>query len=214
MAVSRDPAQFIRDNLRLAPVPGLEHIVLYTAHSGSRLSRLADPDDDDPPAPYWAYPWAGGLALARHFAHNPGAVAGKRVLDLGAGSGLVGIAAAKAGALASAAEIDRYGRAAIGLNAEANKVALPLVEIDIGGPAPAGFDLIVAGDVFYNGQVAARMLPFLERCRDGGLDVLIGDPERRDLPVDRLERVVFYPVSDVGDKRDSAERVGSVYRLG
>ena len=204
------PADFIRQNLRLEPVPSLPDIMLYTAHPGSRLSRLASPDDA---APYWAYPWAGGLALAQHFAAHPAVAADKNVLDLGAGSGLVGIAAGKAGARVSAAEIDPNGRAAIALNAEANGVSLPLVEIALAGPPPSGFDLIAAGDVFYNAGVAALMLPFLLRCRAAGMDVLIGDPDRRDLPMAALERVASYAVGDVGDMREKAERVGSVYRL-
>jgi predicted nicotinamide N-methyase len=209
-----NPSDFIRQNLRLEPVPSLPDIVLYTAHPASRLSRLADPDDDDPPAPYWAYQWAGGLALAHHFAAHPETVAAKRrVLDLGAGSGLVGIAAAKAGAVVSAAEIDPNGLAAIALNAAANDVFLPIVVINIEGPAPVGFDLIAAGDVFYNPEVAKRMLPFLLRCRAAGIDILIGDPDRRDLPRERLERIASYAVGDVGDVRASADRVGTVYRL-
>ena len=205
-----NPADFIVQNLRLEPVPSLPGIRLYTAHPGSRLSRLTTPDDA---APYWAYQWAGGLALAQHFAAHPDVVAGRRVLDLGAGSGLVGIAAAQLGAMASAAEIDANGQAAIALNAAANGVSLPLVEVDIAGAAPDGFDLIAAGDVFYNPDVGERMLPFLERCVAAGIAVLVGDPERRDLPVERLERVASYAVGDVGDARDRAERVGSVYRL-
>lgn len=205
-----NPADFIVENLRLEPVPSLSGIKLYTAHPGSRLSRLTTPDEA---APYWAYQWAGGLALALHFAAHPDVVAGKYVLDLGAGSGLVGIAAAQAGAMASAAEIDPNGRAAIALNAAANGVTLPLVDVDISGDAPDGFDLIAAGDVFYNPEVGKLMLPFLERCVAAGMDVLIGDPERRDLPVTRLERLASYAVGDVGDARDRAERLGSVYRL-
>lgn len=204
------PDAFIRANLHLDAVPALSGIVLYTAHSGSRLSRLATPEDA---APYWAYQWAGGLALAQHFAAHPGMVAGKRVLDLGAGSGLVGIAAARAGGMVSAAEIDPNGRAAIALNAAANDVVVAIVGIDIAGAAPEGFDLIAAGDVFYNPDVGRLMLPFLERCLAAGIDVLIGDPDRRDLPLARLERVASYAVGDVGDARTSAERVGSVYRL-
>jgi predicted nicotinamide N-methyase len=207
-----DPTAFIRANLRREAVPGLAGIELYTAHSGSRLSRLMD-DDDDPPAPYWAYPWAGGLALARHIILHPDLVAGQRVLDLGAGSGLVGIVAARAGAVVAAAEIDPNGRAAIGLNAAANNVTVSLVDLDVTGPASNGLDLIAAGDVFYNADVAARMLPFLMRCRAAGIDVLIGDPGRRDLPCAHLVPVAQYGVGDVGDARDSADRTGSVYRL-
>ncbi|MCR6671980.1 methyltransferase [Devosia ginsengisoli] len=205
-----NPADFIRANLRLEPVPSLPDIRLYTAHPGSRLSRLATPDDA---APYWAYQWAGGLALARHFSAHPEVAAGRRVLDLGAGSGLVGIAAAKAGATASAAEIDPNGRAAIALNAEANSVSLPLIEVDVAGDAPDGFDLIAAGDVFYNPQVGKLMLPFLQRCQAAGIDILVGDPQRRDLPLDRLEPIASYAVGDVGDARVATDRTGTVYAL-
>ena len=208
-----EPRAFITENLWLELVPSLPTIVLYTAHPGSRLSRLADPDDDDPPAPYWAYQWAGGLALAHHFTAHPETVAGKRVLDLGAGSGLVGIVAAKSGAIVSVAEIDPNARMAIALNAEANAVAMALVDVDIAGPAPDGYDLIAAGDVFYNPEVASAMLPFLRRCAQAGLAVLIGDPVRRDLPAEQLEPIASYAVGDVGDARSRAERTGNVYRL-
>lgn len=201
---------FIRKNLRLQSVPALPDIALYTAHPGSGLSRLETPDDA---APYWAYQWAGGLALALYFRAHPDVVRGKRVLDLGAGSGLVGIVAAKLGATVAAAEIDPHGQAAIMLNARANGVSVSTLDIDISGPAPLDLDLIAAGDVFYDADVAARMLPFLRRCQDAGLDVLIGDPDRRDLPMDHLQCVATYPVSDVGDRRDSAARVGRVYGL-
>lgn len=211
--MSIDAAAFIAENLRLDPVPSLPDIKLYTAHPGSKLSRLADLDDPDPPAPYWAYQWAGGLALAHHFGAHPELVAGKRVLDLGAGSGLVGIVAARLGATVWAAEIDANGVAAVGLNAAANGIELPVVEVDIAGEPPSGFALIAGGDVFYNADVAARMLPFLQRCRVAGIAVLIGDPDRRDLPVDVLERIASYAVGDVGDAREKAGRVGSVYRL-
>ena len=108
-----DIAAFIRMNLPVAPVPGVPEIELHKACPTSGLMRLARQDEDGFAAPYWAHYWAGGLALARYVLDHPGAVAGRRVLDLGAGSGLVGIAAAKAGAReVVAAEVDRYAAAA------------------------------------------------------------------------------------------------------
>ena len=208
-----DAKAFIKASLSLDPVPGLVGLKLYTPHPASRLSRLADPNEADPPAPYWAYCWAGGLALAHHVRATPGLVAGRRVLDLGAGSGLVGIIAAQAGALVEAAEIDPHARVVIGLNAAANDVAVRLVEVDLAAGQPLNVELILAGDVFYNAEVAATMLPFLQRCAAVGVEVLVGDPDRRDLPLDRLERVASYAVGDVGDERSRAERVGSVYRV-
>lgn len=199
--------------LRLEPVPTLPDIGLYTAHPGSRLRQFADPEDDDPPAPYWAYQWAGGLALAHHFRAHPELVAGQRLLDLGAGSGLVGIVAARLGAHAKAAEIDPNGRAAIALNAAANGVALPLIDIDLASAPPQNIDLIAAGDVFYNAGIAQLMLPFLKNCAEAGIAVLIGDPDRRDLPQQSLTCLASYAVGDVGDQRSSTDRTGSVYAL-
>ncbi|RUU71004.1 methyltransferase, partial [Mesorhizobium sp. M2C.T.Ca.TU.009.01.2.1] len=124
--------------MRLAPVPSVPEVRLYQAHPGSGLRRLLEPDDDsgesrpEPQPPYWAYAWAGGAVLARYVLDRPSIVVGKRVLDLGAGSGLVGIAAAKAGARAViAAEIDRNGVVALRLNAEANGVAIEIRGEDI-----------------------------------------------------------------------------------
>lgn len=196
-------AAFIRANLRLAPVPLLPEIRLYTAHSGSRISRL-------PATPYWAYPWAGGLALARHLAERPETVAGRRVLDLGAGSGLVGIAAARAGAAkVSACEVDRHALAAIGLNASANSVAITPLTLDISGDPP-DVDVVLAGDVFYAPDVAASMIAFLGRCRQARRRVLVGDPGRVDLPVGRIEAIAEYPVRDFG-LGESQAGIGRVF---
>lgn len=220
-----DPATFIKANLRLAPVPALPEIQLYTAHPGSGLRRVVEPhqsadndavepDDDapEPQPPYWAYAWAGGAVLARYLLSHPQSVAGRRVLDLGAGSGLVGIAAAKAGASAvMAAEIDRNGVAAIGLNAAANGVEITILDQDITTGLPPAVDVVLAGDVFYDREVALRVIPFLDRCLAAGIEVLVGDPRRADLPLSRLRLLAEYQVPDFGDARDAATRPSGVF---
>ncbi|MGX9142236.1 class I SAM-dependent methyltransferase [Mesorhizobium sp. 128a] len=222
-----DPEAFIKANLRLAPVPALPEIQLYTAHPGSGLRRLVEPhqsrdadgdalepvdDAPEPPPPYWAYAWAGGTVLARHILDHPQSVAGRRVLDLGAGSGLVGIAAAKAGAsTVIAAEIDRNGVAAIGLNAMANGVEITIVDQDITTGSPPAVDLVLAGDVFYGPEVALRVIPFLDRCLAAGIEVLVGDPRRADLPLSRLRLLAEYQVPDVGDAKDAVARPSGVF---
>jgi predicted nicotinamide N-methyase len=217
-----DPAAFIKANMRLAPVPALPEIRLYTAHPGSGLRRLVDPEDDgdanegtpEPQPPYWAYAWAGGTVLARYILDHPMTVAGRRVLDLGAGSGIVGIAAAKAGACeVIAAEIDRNGVAAIGLNAEANGVEIAVLDKDITiGPPPA-VDLMLAGDVFYGREVALQVSPFLDRCLAAGIEVLVGDPGRTCLPRSRLQLLAEYTVPDFGDAKDAVRKPSSVFRF-
>ncbi|CDX26232.1 Methyltransferase small [Mesorhizobium sp. ORS 3324] len=213
-----DPADFIKANLRLSPVPSLPEIGLYSAHPGSGLRRLLEPDDgtDDeatePQPPYWAYAWAGGAVLARYVLDKPLTVAGRRVLDLGAGSGLVGIAAAKAGASeVIAAEIDRNGIVALALNAAANGVAITAIGDDITGGPPPAVDLVLAGDVFYGQAVAQRVIPFLDRCLGAGIEVLVGDPGRAWLPRPRLRLRGEYQVPDVGGNGGGEPKPSAVF---
>ncbi len=204
--------------MRLAPMPSLPDIRLYLAHPGSGLRRLLELDDDSdesaagPLPPYWAYAWAGGAVLARYVLDHPAIVAGKRVLDLGAGSGLVGIAAAKAGAReVIAAEIDRNGVAALRLNAQANGVAIQICDEDVTAGPPPAVDLVLAGDVFYAQDVGQRMMPFLDRCLAAGIDVLVGDPGRAWLPRLRLRLLGEYEVPDVGGNGGGAPKPSGVF---
>lgn len=191
-------ASFIRENLPVMPVPGIPGIRLHKAVPSSGLARLAA-DDPGFGSPYWAYHWAGGLALARHVLDNPAAVEGRRVLDLGAGAGLVAIAAAKAGAAAvTAAEVDPYAVAALELNAALNGVAVSVVEEDLTGGEPPDVDLVLVGDLFYAPDLAERVTRFLERCAAGGIAALVGDPWRAPLPVGRLREVARYEVAETG----------------
>ncbi|MEI9416974.1 methyltransferase [Mesorhizobium sp. Cs1321R2N1] len=205
--------------MRLVPVPALPEIQLYTAHPGSGLRRLVDPEEDrddtrKPQPPYWAYAWAGGAVLARYILDHPKIVAGRRVLDLGAGSGLVGIAAAKAGAReVIAAEIDRNGIAAIALNAAANDVTITIMGNDITTGSPPAADLVLAGDVFYGQEVALGVMPFLDRCLAAGIEVLVGDPGRAYLPRSRLRLLAEYKVPDFGDAKDATLKPSGVFRL-
>jgi predicted nicotinamide N-methyase len=211
-----DPLQFIQANTRVCPVRSLPEIRLHTAHQATGLWRLSEPNEDgsDPPPPYWAFPWAGGMALARHILDQSGTVTGRRVLDLGAGSGLVAIAAARAGASeVIAAEIDRYAIAALRLNAAANGVVIAVVGDDLTAGPPPPVDLVAAGDLFYERDLAERVTAFLDRCLAAGIDVLIGDPGRAYLPRSRLRLLAEYPVPDVGEVEDTAVKPSAVFRL-
>lgn len=191
-AARLNPSDFIRARLPVLPVPGIAEIVLHKAVPASGLGRLAAADGDFG-SPYWAYYWLGGLALARFVLDRPEIVAGRRVLDLGCGSGLVAIAAAKAGASqVLAVDVDPYALAAVALNAAANGVAVEGVHADLtDGPVPET-DLILAGDLFYDPEPAARVEPFLARCRAAGVAVLVGDPRRAPLPLARLRALAEY----------------------
>jgi predicted nicotinamide N-methyase len=208
-----DIRAFITANLHLRPAPALPDILIYTAHPASGLSRLGARNADNPP-PYWAYGWAGGTVLAHHLFSDPECVRGRRVVDLGAGAGIVAIAAAKCGAASvAAADIDLNAIAAIGLNAEANAVTIDVRHADFLSAAPPDVDIILAGDVFYEESLAARMLGFLRDCRTAGIDVLIGDPRRTPLPQEKLRLVAEYPVPDFGYGSRGGTTLGGIFAI-
>ena len=207
-----DLEAFIRKHLPLEPTPGVPEVRLHRAGPRSDLSRLAEAEADFG-APYWTRPWGGGLVLARHVLDYPQIVAGRRVLDLGAGSGLVAIAAALAGAAeVMAVDIDPHAVAATQLNAEANGVAVRCVRNDPLEGEPPEVDLVLVGDLFYATDLATRAEAFLRRCRAAGVAVLIGDPWRATLPTERLRVVARHAVSDYGDPT-GASRDAAVFEL-
>lgn len=184
-------------NLPVATVPGVPEIRLHKARPTSGLMRLARQDEDGFGPPYWAHCWAGGLALARYVLDHPGVVAGRRVLDLGAGSGLVGIAAAKAGAReVAAAEVDAYAVAALRLNMKLNEASISVLHGDVTERAPPETDLILVGDLFYAPDLSERVTAFLDRCSACGVQALIGDPWRAHLPISRLTELARYAVTE------------------
>jgi predicted nicotinamide N-methyase len=203
--------RFIQTNLPTAVVPSIPEIRLHRAGPRSGLWRLAEADDDFA-TPYWAYPWGGGLALARYVLDHPAIVAGRRVLDLGSGSGLVGIAAAKSAAQqVIAADIDRYAVVATRLNARANAVDLVPVHDDLTQRAPPSVDVVLVGDLFYAPDLAQRVAAFLDRCLRVNIAVLVGDPGRAFLPRARLQLLAEYPGPDFGEADRATQGKNAVF---
>jgi len=189
---------FIRARMPLRALPFRPDISIHTPTAQSGLNAWLASEGHDRNPPYWAYAWGGGAALALYLHDHPEAVAGRTVLDFGAGSGLVGIAAAKAGAAqVLAIEADPLGQVALRLNAEANGVDLRYQD----GPDLPLVDVVLAGDVFYSGEVTAKTLATLTELTRRGARIVIGDPFRRDLPLHRLEMIARYPVPDMGGAR-------------
>jgi len=186
-----DNEQYVLSHTTPRPVPLVPEVTLRSAEDV--IGLWEDTARDAPP--FWAFPWAGGQALARHVLDHPHLVAGRRVLDLAAGSGLVAIAAALAGAHAvTANDIDPYSAAAITVNARANGVTVRIVLEDLLDAEIPDTDVVLAGDVFYDRAMAARVLPFLRTLSDNGVAVLVGDPQRAHLPHDQFTALAIYDV--------------------
>ena len=207
--------RFIAEQTALLPTPHVPEISLHVAHEAMDLWQKTEDELEDIglPPPFWAFAWAGGQGLARYVLDNPGIVAGKTVLDFASGSGLVGIAAMKAGAArCEGAEIDAYAIEAITLNARANGVTVsPRLDDVIG--RDEGWDVILAGDVCYEQGMAGRVIEWLSTLQARGATVLIGDPGRSYLPKARLEEAATYMVKTVGALEDNEIKKTSVWRL-
>lgn len=207
---------FVRSETRPALVPFVPEISLHMADDAIALWETTESARGEIglPPPFWAFAWAGGMGVARYVLDHPEVVAGRTVLDLAAGSGLVGIAAALRGASAvRAAEIDPLAVAAIAVNAEENGVRVDASVEDLldgdGGPA----EVVLAGDVFYEREMAARFLPFLERAQARGAVVIVGDPGRAYLPRGRFTALAVYQVPVVADLEDAAVKATTVWEL-
>ena len=197
---------FILQNTRLQRPPHTPELDLHLADEITPIWKLTEEDlaEIGLPPPYWAFAWAGGQALARYVLDNPGVVAGKAVIDFASGSGLVAIAAAKAGASrVLAADIDGYCEQAVSLNAEANGELVGFTDADLtAAPPPAWAEVILAGDICYEKPLAERVLAWLLAARAAGATVLIGDPGRSYFPRTGLDKLAEYQVETTRELED------------
>ena len=233
-AASREA--FVRAATEPGPVPFVPEITLRMAADPFRLwerteaerpERRRRTDGSGPgrpvitlPPPFWAFPWAGGQGLARYVLDNPGAVAGRSVLDLASGSGLVAIAAAKAGAArVTATDIEPLALAAALINAAGNHVVITACEFDVrqggriegnGGEAP---DVVLAADAFYERDLAEHTLALLSRAQADGARVMLADPGRAFRPRARLVAIAEYEIPVVRALENADSKRVTVYDL-
>jgi predicted nicotinamide N-methyase len=202
------------DALRMQTAPLVPEVHLFLAEDPMLLwARLEADAGDRLPAPFWATAWTGGQALARYVLDNAHLVAGRRVLDVGSGSGLVAIAAALAGAAeVTANDIDGYAIAAIQANANANGVRIVCDDRDLTGSDGGDAEVILAGDCLYSAELASRVLPFIGRAQDRGAVVLVGDPGRGFAQSSELETLATYHHPAMGEAEDGKHEVSGVMR--
>lgn len=200
-----DPAAFVRAHTCPLPVPHAPEITLLLAQEATPLWQKTEEElgEIGLPPPFWAFAWAGGQALARYLLDNPAVVRRRRVLDVASGSGLVAIAAMKAGALsAEACDIDAFAGAAMALNAALNGVVVTPRIADIVG-RDDGWEVVLAGDIAYERETAARVFAWLEALARRGATVLVGDPGRAYLPKEGLRLLATYGVPVSRDLEDN-----------
>ncbi|RWE65803.1 MAG: methyltransferase [Mesorhizobium sp.] len=207
--------KFILDNTALMAPPHVPEVLLHLADEAHDLWLRTEEElaEIGLPPPFWAFAWAGGQGLARYVLDNPRTVRGKRVLDFASGSGLVAIAAMKAGAKqVIAADIDPFCETAIALNLEANGVEAQFLGTDCVG-TDDGWDVVLAGDVFYDKTFADRLLPWFTSLRARGAEILVGDPGRAYLPRTGLQSLAVYQVPVTRVLEDAEVKRTTVWRL-
>lgn len=206
---------FILANTAVHHPPHVPEIALHLADEAYGLWRRTEEElaEIGLPPPFWAFAWAGGQGLARHVLDHPDIVQGRSVLDFAAGSGLVGIAAARAGATTVlCADIDPFCASAITLNMELNGVAVEATSGDVTG-TDAGWDVVLAGDVFYDRDFAERLIPWFAALAARGCTVLVGDPGRSYLPRERLVPCSVHEVPVTRLLEDAEVKKTTVWRL-
>ncbi|HYG27072.1 MAG TPA: methyltransferase [Caulobacteraceae bacterium] len=211
-----DRRAFIAENTRLQAPPHAPELVLHLADEVTPIWRLTEEalEEMGLPPPFWAFAWAGGQALARYLLDQPDVVAGKRVVDFAAGSGIVAIAAMKAGAAhALAADIDGFCGPAIALNAAANGVEVAFSDANLLDAPPPAMDVILAGDICYEKPLAARVMAWLAEARAAGATVLIGDPGRTYFPREGLIKLAEYQVPTTRELEDMEVKKTAVWTL-
>ncbi len=210
-----DRTPFILANTALMAPPHVPEIRLHVADEAHDLWHRTEEELEaiGLPPPFWAFAWAGGQGLARHVLDHPDSVRGKAVLDFATGSGLVAIAAAKAGAACvTAADIDPFCAAAVALNAAANGVTVDFAGGDLIG-RDDGWDVVLAGDVFYDSAFAERLIPWFSALAAHGASVLVGDPGRAYLPRPRLEKLAVHEVPVTRALEDAEVKRTTVWRF-
>ncbi|SRR5260221_2297332 len=211
-----DPAFFVQQNTAITSPPLVPEIRLHLATEVTPIWQATEESlaQDAVPPPFWAFAWAGGQALARYLLDNPETVAGREVLDIGSGSGIVAIAAAMAGASrVVAAEIDHFAAAAIALNAPLNGVTLTVETRDLLDRGPAGWGVALAGDICYEEPMSSRAMTLLRRIAARQRLALLGDPGRAYLPRSGLLERARYQVPTGRELEDSEAREGVVWQV-
>lgn len=208
--------EFIKNNTRLQSTNLVPELQLYLADESIAIWEKTEEElgQMNLPPPFWAFAWAGGQALARFILDDPPVVAGKRILDLGSGCGIVSIAAMRAGASkAIAADVDAFAMISAEVNGAANSVVLEPIDRDLLDEEADDFDIVMVGDLFYEDLLSKRVIGFMQRASKKGLPVLVGDPRRSYFPKQMFECIAQYDVPVTRELEDNEIKRAAVWRM-
>jgi predicted nicotinamide N-methyase len=197
-------------------VPELE-LHLITSRCALWRAREADLRTLGLPDPYWAFCWGGGQALARYILDRPALVRGRRVLDFGAGCGVVALAAARCGAArVCAADVDPWATAAVALNAARNGLEgrVEITTADLLGRPAGPWDVVLAGDMTYDPALSARVVRWLAGHAARGALALLGDLGRGFVDGAALEVVATLAAPTDVATAAGHRRPATIYRVG
>ncbi|MFA5957578.1 methyltransferase [Hyphomicrobium sp.] len=212
---ARDAERFVLENTKPIAPPLVPEITLWLAEESLPIWQKTEDElgELNVPPPFWAFAWAGGQAVSRYLLDHPEICRGRPTLDLGCGSGIAAIAAAKCGAPhVLAADIDRLALAACALNAVANSVKLETTDRDLLSAPPPKAGVVIVGDLFYERELASRVVGFIDRAKDQGCSVYIGDPRRSYFPEGKFTRLAEYEVPVTRELEDFEIRRTTVWR--
>ena len=215
----RDPAairDFIRANTKKLAPPLVPEIKLYLAEESLPIWQKTEEQlqQQNIPPPFWAFAWAGGQALARYLLDHPDVVTGKRVLDIGTGSGITAIAAKQAGARdVLAADIDPLSLVATQLNAELNDVEVAVTGENVLTSPPSEHDVYIIADLFYERALADQAISFAKAAKARHATVFVGDPKRSYFPVQEFTQCETYKVEVTRELEDALIKKTSVWRM-
>jgi predicted nicotinamide N-methyase len=210
-----DAQRFILENTKPIAPPLVPEIILRLAEESLPIWQKTEDElgELNVPPPYWAFAWAGGQAVSRYLLDHRDVCEGRQVLDLGSGSGLSAIAAAKAGASrVLAADIDKLALAACSVNAVANAVTVETTDKDLLSGPPPKASIVIVGDLFYERELAERVLSFIEAAKSEGCSVYIGDPRRSYFPEGKFTPLAVYEVPVTRELEDYEIKRTTVWR--
>ncbi|HSJ26341.1 MAG TPA: methyltransferase domain-containing protein [Longimicrobiales bacterium] len=209
-------SRLLAEHAPLRPAPLCPELQVFHARSLVEVWQAAEAMAGATlPAPFWAYPWPGGSALARLVLDRPELVRGRNVIDFGAGGGVTALAAARAGGTVTANDVDPWAVAVAGLAAGTQGLQLqPLIDDLCATPQLVDdFDVVLCSDLAYERSETPRQRSVLERALRNGATVLAADAGRTYFDETGMRLLASFDMAVPHDLEGVPRRTARVYLM-